>query len=411
MNHGFLSVISREEFQSRLARFTPLDSRTVPLAQAAGRVLATTLTAPEDLPPHARSSMDGYAVAARDTFGASEANPAYLELAFKIAIETAPDQPLAPGSCAAIPTGGWLPAGADAVVMVEHTDPSGDLIEIRKSVAPGENVMLPGEDAKAGEPVVQAGQLLRTQEIGLLAGLGVAEADVVRRPRVGILSTGNELVECGETPGPGQMRDVNRPTLAALTAEAGGEVVDLGLAPDDEDRLAEALKRGGEDCDLVLLSGGSSIGVRDLSVAALESLGGEILAHGVALSPGKPTILARLGNMPVLGLPGQVASALVIAHVLVAPLVRHLSGQRDAFARPWRPVVQAELARNLASKPGREDWVRVMLEERPGRMPLAKPVPGKSGLLFTLLQAHGLAVLPADSEGCYQGETVPVMLL
>ena len=411
MSHGFLSVISRVEFQSRLAGFPRLTAETVPLARALDRVLAETLAAPEDLPPHPRSCMDGYAVAARDSFGASESNPAYLELGFEIAIERAPDRALEPGACAAIPTGGWLPRGADAVVMVEHTEPSGDLIEIRKSVAPGENVMLVGEDARAGQAVLTAGQVLRAQEIGLLAALGVERVSVGRRPRVGLLSTGDELVESADTPGAGQMRDVNRPTLAALMAEAGAETVDLGLVPDNRQELARALRQGADQCDLVLLSGGSSIGTRDLSVNVLEELGGEILAHGVALSPGKPTILARLENVPVLGLPGQVTSALVVAHVLAAPLVRHLSGAKDAFARPWRPVVRAELARNLASKPGREDWVRVSLEQRAGALPLAKPVTGKSGLLFTLLAAHGLAVLPADTEGSYAGDMVEVMLL
>ncbi len=411
MGHGFLSVISRAEFQSLLASFPCQGTETVPLDRAAGRVLAQSPVAPENLPPHHRSCMDGYAVAARDTFGASESNPAYLEFGFEIVIERAPDQPLEPGKCAAIPTGGWLPQGADAVVMVEHTEPSGDLVEIRKSVAPGENVMFPGEDAKAGEPILRTGRVLRSQEIGLLAALGLGSAEVGKQPRVGLLSTGNELVEYSDTPDPGQMRDVNRPTLAALVAEAGGVVVDLGLAPDNKEALAKALRQGADQCDMVLLSGGSSIGTRDLSVTVIQELGGEILAHGVALSPGKPTILARLNGIPVLGLPGQVASALVVAHVLAAPLVLHLAGAADAFARPWRPVVRAELARNMASKPGREDWVRVALEERPGENPLAGPVTGKSGLLFTMLKADGLAVLPADSEGGYAGDMVEVMLL
>lgn len=424
--HGFLNVVSRAEFCAALASFAPLAESAgvedVPLAEALGRVLAHTLPAPEDLPQTSRASMDGYALAARSAFGATETNPAYADCVADLRIDwsAAPgDGPLVlkHGQCARIPTGGTLPDGADAVIMVEHTDLlAGELgagtIELRKSVAPGENVMLPGEDVKKGEAALPAGRVLRAQDVGLLAALGVMHVGVGRRARVGILSTGDELVPAGQTPRPGQIRDVNSSALCCLVAEAGGIPVALGIVPDDLPLLTAALAEALADCEVVLLSGGSSIGARDHSVAAiLAQPGASILAHGVAMSPGKPTILARVGSggcaKAVIGLPGQVTSAQVVQTVLVTPFLRHLAGQASALSASPPPFV-AELARNIAGRPGREDFVRVRLEARPGLPPLAHPVLGKSGLLKTLLAADGLIAVPAEAEGLYKGALTPV---
>lgn len=430
--HGFLNVVSRAEFCAALASFAHLGVEDVPLAEALGRVLAQTLPAPEDLPQTARASMDGYALAARSAFGATETNPAYADCVADLRIDwsAAPEGGplvLKHGQCARIPTGGTLPDGADAVIMVEHTDlltgesgtggpgagePGAGTIELRKSVAPGENVMLPGEDVKKGEAALPAGRVLRAQDVGLLAALGVTRVGVGRRPRVGILSTGDELVPASETPRPGQIRDVNSSAIACLVAEAGALPVPLGIVPDDLPRLTDALAAALADCDVVLLSGGSSIGARDHSVAAiLAQPGASILAHGVAMSPGKPTILARVGAggvaKAVIGLPGQVTSAQVVQTVLVTPFLRHLSGCADVLSAAPPPFV-AELARNIAGRPGREDFVRVRLEARPGLPPLAHPVLGKSGLLKTLLAADGLIAVPAEAEGLYKGALAPV---
>ncbi|MGE4552678.1 MAG: gephyrin-like molybdotransferase Glp [Desulfovibrionaceae bacterium] len=411
-DHGFLDVLPRPEFEALLAAFSPLPGETAPLAEAAGRFLAAGVTAPEDLPPAPRAGMDGFAVFARDTFGASESNPAYLEPVGEIRIDRLPDLQVGPGQCAAIPTGGWLPEGADAVVMVEHADRAGDLIEIRKSVAPGEHVMQAGEDARAGTEALTAGTRLAAPELALLAALGTPDILARRRPRVGILSSGDELVPFTEPAGPGRVRDVNALALAALAAEAGGLPERLGIVPDDLGRLTRALSDAVERSDLVCISGGSSVGVRDLTVAALTALpDSELLAHGVAISPGKPTLLGRVGDTPVLGLPGQVASAQVVAVVLACPLIRHLAGDPRAFTAPRRPLRRAELARNQASKPGREDFVRVALAERAGRPPLATPVTGKSGLLRTLLRSDGLMPIPAAAEGLEAGTLVDVWLL
>ncbi|MDP2848539.1 MAG: molybdopterin molybdotransferase MoeA [Humidesulfovibrio sp.] len=413
--HGFLNVVSRAEFCALLASFAPLGAESVPLEDALGRVLAADLPAPEDLPQTARASMDGYALSARSVFGATETNPAYADCVADLRIDWSASEgqggslSLESGQCARIPTGGTLPDGADAVIMVEHTgDLGAGAIEVRKSVAPGENVMLPGEDVRQGEAALPAGRILRAQDVGLLAALGQTRVGVGKRPRVGILSTGDELVPAGETPKPGQIRDVNTSALVCLVAEAGGVPVALGIIPDDLPRLTEALAAALESCDVVLLSGGSSIGARDHSVAAmLAQPGAEILAHGVAMSPGKPTILARVGRKAVIGLPGQVTSAQVVQAVLVTPFLRHLAGRADALSVSPPPFV-AELARNIAGRPGREDFVRIRLEARPGLPPLAHPVLGKSGLLKTLLEANALIAVPAEAEGLYKGALVPV---
>lgn len=412
MEQGFFEVVSRERFEELLRGFPLLETETVPLEGCHGRVLAQDLAAPEDLPALARSCMDGFAVRARDVFGASGGGPAYLELAGEIAVDRAPDFALSPGTCARIPTGGALPGGADAVVMIEQTHEMSGTVEVRKSLAPGDNVMLQGEDVRAGGLALEAGRLLRVPEVGLLAALGLLEAPVRRRARVDVLSTGNEVVPVSARPRPGQVRDVNSLALACLARDAGAEARTRGILPDRLETLRTALLESLDASDCVLLSGGSSVGVRDLTVAALGTLPeASVLAHGVALSPGKPTILARVGGKPVIGLPGQVASAQVVMLVLVQPFLRHLMGDVSAFDRSRRVLRQAELARNLASKPGREDYVRVRLEEREGRPPLAHPLPGKSGLLKTLLQAQGLVAVPADREGLYAGAAVDVWLL
>ncbi|WP_243543938.1 gephyrin-like molybdotransferase Glp [Pseudodesulfovibrio tunisiensis] len=413
MSHGFFTIISRQEFEQRLAAFPLLSVETVPLAQAAGRVLGVDLIAAHDWPLEDRSCMDGIAVNARDVFGATEGNPGYLECVGALSIDQQPEVPLNPGECVRITTGGLLPPGADGVVMVEHTgEMDGTTIEIRKSVAPGENVMRRGEDAVDGAPVLKSGAMLRPQEIGLAAALGFAFLDVGARPRVGILSTGDELIPLEQTPRPGQVRDVNSHTLAALAVGAGALPKPYGIIRDELESLRSALAKALSENDVVLLSGGSSIGVRDLTVQAIESLPeSEILAHGVALSPGKPTILGRVKGKPVIGLPGQVTSALVVMHVLVLPLLRHLQGDVRAFDSSLRPTVSARLARNVASKPGREDYIRIRLEKQTDGSLLAHPVLGKSGLLRTMIQAHGLAVIPAEAEGLYRDATVSVWLL
>ena len=333
MQKDFLHVLPVEEVISRLLDVSPLPQESKRLDKlSGGPILAETIMATETLPPANRSGMDGYAVQASDLFGASEANPVWLDCVGEIAIDRPPNFTLQSGQCAAIVTGGYLPEGADAVIMVEHTKPFGaGVIEMRRSVAPGEYVMQKGDDAQEGTPLLERGTKLRAQEIGLLAALGITEVPVIRRPRVSILSTGDELVSPEQTPRPGQIRDVNTLALSAMLRPVV-DVSTFGIAPDRLGPLTASLKaalagENGLSADVVFLSGGSSIGVRDLTLEALQSLGDtEILCHGVALSPGKPLILARCGQTLVWGLPGQVASAQVVMHVLGFPFSATLPG-------------------------------------------------------------------------------------
>lgn len=412
MKQDFFSLLTPAQFTALLKNFAPTPAEDAPLDALHGRTLAQDLTTPEDLPATDRSGMDGFAVRAEDTFGAGEGNPGYLDLAGSAAIDAVPDAPLAPGTCLAVTTGGSLPPGANAVLMKEFSaDLGAGVIEVRKSLAPGENVMLHGEDGTRGSRLLAAGTRLRAQEVGLLAAFGVDRAQVHIRPCAGILSTGDELVPANAAPRPGQIRDVNTHALACLAREAGAEARAYGIIPDQREALAAAVTKAAAECDAILVSGGSSVGVRDLTVEVLTGLGAEILAHGVGISPGKPTILANLHGKPVLGLPGQITSAQVVMLVFGQPLLRHLAGQERAFDPALRPRRRAVLARNLASKPGREDYVRVSLEEREGALPLAHPRTGKSGLIRTMVEADGLITISARREGLTAGSDVEVWLI
>jgi molybdopterin molybdotransferase len=411
MDHGFFRVITSARFCELLRTFSPVDAETLPLEDCLGRILAEDILSGEDIPALDRSCMDGYALRAADTFGASEGNPAYLELVQSAAIDEVVSRALSSGECMGIATGGSLPPGANAVLMVEHTQMLGDTtVEVRKSVTPGENVMLRGEDVATGELALPAGRCLRPQDIGLMAAIGCLSAKVYRLPRCGIISTGDELVPVEMTPRPGQIRDVNSHTLACMARQAKAKVRSFGLVPDKREALESTLLRSLEESDVVFISGGSSIGTRDLTIEVLESFAdSEILAHGVSISPGKPTILARVGGKPVLGLPGQVTSAQVVMLVFGLPLLEHLGGDSGAFDPARRVLRQARLGANLSSKPGREDYVRVRLEEQDGEI-VAMPRLGKSGLLRTMLDADGLVCLPASLEGMRAGQNVDVWI-
>lgn len=412
MEHGFFRVITSARLCELLRTFQPTDAKVLPLEECLGRILAEDILSGEDIPALDRSCMDGYALRAADTFGASEGNPAYVELVRSAAIDEVVSRPLRSGECMGIATGGSLPPGADAVLMVEHTQMLGDsTVEIRKTVTPGENVMLRGEDVGQGQVALPAGRRLRPQDVGLMAAIGRLSASVYRRPRCGIISTGDELVPVESTPRPGQIRDVNSHTLACMARQAGAQARSLGLVPDRREELESALVRSLAENDAVFISGGSSIGTRDLTIEVLESLAdSEILAHGVSISPGKPTILARVGGKPVLGLPGQVTSAQIVMLVFGQPLLEHLGGDVGAFDPARRIMRPVRLGANLSSKPGREDYVRVRLEEQNGEQ-VAMPRLGKSGLLRTMLDADGLVCLPASLEGMRAGQDVDVWIL
>lgn len=388
----------------------PLQSESVELDGALGRSLAGELRAVHDLPGFPRATMDGYAVRSRETFGAGETSPAYLALVGEVVMGQEPGFEVGKGKCGRIGTGGMLPRGADAVVMVEHTrEVDGHTIEVTKSLAPGSNVLGSKDDAEAGQVLLAAGTRIRPQDVGMMASLGVREVEVVRRPRAGIISTGDEVVEVEEAPGPGQVRDVNTHTLGAQVVGAGGEPVVLGLVPDEAQAIHGKVAGSLEGCDLTLLSGGSSVGVRDLTAEVFQSFdGARLLVHGVSVAPGKPFIWVRVGEKNLLGLPGQVASCMVSFHLFVEPIMERLLGREArSFTRFGR--LGARLTRNVPAAPGREVYQRVRLE-RDAEGWKADPVFGKSGLLRTLTQGQGLVRVPLGCEGLDKGAVVEVLL-
>jgi molybdopterin molybdotransferase len=403
----FFHVVDLDEARSRAGGFGVVSTETVPLDLANGRVLAADFVAESDLPGFARSTMDGFAVRASSTFGASDSSPAFLEVVGEVVMGRTSDVEVGAGKAVRILTGGMLPSGADAVVMVEHTERIDDgSIEVTRSVAPGQNVVSPDEDVRSGEVLIEAGARLRPQETGLLAALGVTTPLVFRRPVVAILSTGDEIVSADRNPGPGQVRDVNSHTLAGMVERAGGSARSLGIVRDDFDGLLRSARDALSSSDVVVLSGGSSVGSRDLTLEVLGALpDSRILFHGVAIKPGKPTILADVGGKAFWGLPGHVTSAMVVFHVLVRRQVLSAGGVREVEAI----TVPARLSRNVASAHGRRDFVRVRLEAREEGY-LAVPVLGKSGLIRTMVEADGLVEIDRDTEGLDADATVRVEL-
>lgn len=377
-------------------------------AMALGRITRRDLSSPSDLPAFPRSTMDGYAVRAADTFGASEGAPAYLAVAGEVPMGRAPGFGVSLGQAAVVYTGGMVPRGADAVVMVENTQQAEvATIEVLRPVAPGENVIQVGDDVKGGALLVPAGRRLRPQDLGGLLAVGITEVSVVPRPVVALIATGDELVGPGEEVSPGQVRDINTYTIAALVHRAGGVPLPLGIVPDVEEQLLEAARAGLRKADMLVISAGSSVSTRDMTADVVAALGEPgILVHGVATRPGKPTILAVADGKPVVGLPGNPVSAMVIFDLLVAPALYLLAGCTEP---PPRSTVEAYLARNIASTTGREDHVPVALEERNGDW-WAVPVFGESNLITTLMKSDGTALIPLDMNGVAEGQRVTVTL-
>jgi molybdopterin molybdotransferase len=407
----FFRVVSTDEARAAIGALRPLGTESAATRDAARRVLAVNLTAPENLPHFDRANMDGYAVRAADTFGASPSVPMYLRIAGGIEMGQAARTALRKGQAMAIATGGMLPRGADAVVMVEHTDEVGDgTVEIQRGVSPWQHVLRVGEDIARGAPVFARGRRLRAQDLGALTGLGLTRLRVFKRPRVGLIATGDEIVRPEARPRPGQVRNVNQFSLAAMALEAGAVVTDFGVVPDRADRLRKVLATALARSDVVMLSGGSSVGVKDLTTDVLTGFPrSRIVFHGISVAPGKPTILAQALDKPVLGLPGHPVSALVIFELFGAPLLRVVGGEQAATAFAPRALTRARLTQNVASQPGREDYVRVRIAEQDG-MRVAQPLPGKSGAIFNLVVADGLLRIPAGAEGIDEGVEVEVRL-
>jgi molybdopterin molybdotransferase len=418
---GRSGVVSREDALKILYKhliFSDLPREEVSISSALGRILAEDISSPINLPEFDRSTMDGYAVRSTDTFGAAELRPALLEVVGDIVMGTLPDKPIAKGEVMKIATGGALPEGSDAVVMFEHTQPlNATSIEIVKPVAPFENVVQTGDDIKKDELILNRGHRMRPQDISALAALGITRISALRRPRVAIISTGNEIVPADSTPGPGQIRDSNSYNLEGLISQTGGVPAKKGIIRDEYVRLRETLNAAISDSDLVLMTGGSSVGTADLTARVINDAGHPgVLVHGVSIRPGKPLAIGLVssphGHVPVFGLPGHPAAVSICFEIFVRPLLCRMSGEIPNPVLEGVPAIRtikARLARSVVSSPGREDHVRVTLEKRDDVL-WARPLFGASGLISTMLKAVGTVVIPAAKIGIETGEEVEVRL-
>jgi molybdopterin molybdotransferase len=375
------------------------------------RFLAEEIVAPANLPGFNRSTMDGYAIRAEDSFGATDSLPSYLKIIGEIKMGVKPEFKINPGEVIKISTGGMLPEGANAVMMVEYTEQTDDTnVEVRSSISPWENVIRKDEDLKTGEIILRKGHRLRPQDMGVLAGIGKTNIKIYRKPKIAIISTGNEIIPAKEKPLIGQVRDINSYTLGACIEEAGGVPVYRGIIKDEVILLEQEIKKTIKEdkIEAVIISGGSSVGVRDITLEVLNRLGKPgVLIHGVSVKPGKPTILAIADNRPIFGLPGHPVSAMIIFGLFVRPLISWLQGEEYNYNSAKE--IEAELTCNMVSDSGREDYVRVFVYKE-GEKFYAEPILGKSGLISTMVRASGLIKIGLNVEGLEKGSKVMVKL-
>ena len=387
------------------SEFAPLgQTETVLLSDAMGRILAEDVAAREYVPDFDRSTVDGFAVRASDTFGCSDAIPAILPLQATVLMGQGADFSLDEGACVAVPTGGAVPRDADSVVMLEYTEDYGDgTIGVAKPAAPGMNMIFRGDDVYPGKVILHKGRVLSSADIGALAAIGQVRVKVAKKLTVGVISTGDELVPPEVQPGPGQVRDVNSPMLEAMLTAFGCKVINYGIVIDDEALLSDEVKKAIADCDAVLLSGGSSVGVKDAACRIIESVG-TLLLHGIAIKPGKPTILGKAGEKPIVGLPGHPVAAYFITKLFVQPLLGRLTG-RDMTAY----TVTAKVTESISANHGRAQYHCCRLVRKDGQL-YAQPIRGKSGLITTLAGADGYFCIDRDCEGLPQGAEIQVTI-
>ena len=432
----FLTLLPPDQARDELLSHLPpptIDSESVDVIHTLGRFTASDIFAPHPLPDFPRTTVDGFAVRAKDTFGASDSLPAYLTLIGEVPMGDTPLFEIGAGQCALIHTGGMLPNGADAAVMVEYTQhiagaesprpgvmnkmgrdnlaPAQIEIEIFKSVADGENIIHIGEDVAENQLVIPKGTQIRPAEIGGLMALGFTSIHVAKKTRVGLISTGDEVIDPSQTPRPGQVRDINSYTLGALVEKSGGEAIRYGIFSDQFSALKEAAAQALSECDMLIITAGSSASTRDMTADVIRTLGEPgVLVHGINTRPGKPTILGVCNGKAVIGLPGNPVSALVNGYLFVVPVIEKCLG---ALPKP-KATVMAKLTVNLSSQAGREDWWPVKLvNSDPSSVVsyLAEPIFGKSNLIFTLASADGLLRIHPDATGLSAGELVEVILI
>lgn len=396
----FLRVIPVAEAITSLLAIAPDPGvEMVGLEEAPFRILGSDITAPDDMPGFARSIVDGYAVTASDTAGAGEALPSMLLSTGRVEMGSSDPGEIGPGSCRYVPTGGMVPKGADAVVMIEYTEEMGDQVLVNRPAASGENIVAPDEDFARGEVILQAGRRIHPQDAGVLAAAGILSLPVRRVPRIAVIATGDELIPPTADPLPGQVRDVNSIVCETFIRQCGCIPVSCGIIRDNPADLTSALQEAVQRADAVFISGGSSKDERDASAQVIAALG-KVLVHGIAISPGKPTIIGDVAGRPVIGLPGHPSSAFIVLLAVAAPLLAAMSGRQ----MPLRSI-PATLTAGIPSARGREDYVRVRVYDGE-----AHPLFSKSGLLHTLVQSDGYVIVPASSEGYEQGAAVEVIL-
>ncbi|MEI7432678.1 MAG: gephyrin-like molybdotransferase Glp [Methanomicrobiales archaeon] len=397
----FLETVLVEEAITTIKAIAPLpQTELLPLESVSGRVLSEDIRADIDIPGFDRSVVDGYAVRSADTGGAGEAVPAMLRRAGRMNMgEQAALYPDTHGTCVYVPTGGELPMGFDAVAMIEYCELIGDMVLVKRPLANGENIILCGEDFHAAEIVMKSGSRLSSRDIGVLAAVGCHRVPVFRIPRIGIISTGNELVPVAETPTGSRVRDVNSYLCGSYVKELGCEPELFGIVQDERGVFQAALDSALAGCDAVLISGGSSKDERDMTASVIQGRG-EVLVHGIAIAPGKPTIIGLAAGVPLIGLPGHPASAYIVLNVVVRHLLNQMTGDQSAGPA----TMKSTALENIPSMKGREEYVRVQVTDK-GVIPLF----GKSGLLNTLIRSNGLVKVPAGSEGIEEGDPVEVI--
>lgn len=381
-----------------------VENEVLPISNCIGRILAEDITADEYVPDFNRSTVDGYAVKASDTFGCSDSIPALLTLSGEVKMGKAADFEICSGCCAYVPTGAEIPDGADAVVMIEYSEDYGDgTIGLSKPAAPGSNIIFRGDDVFPGKCVLKAGRKLRAEDIGALAAMGKAEVAVCKKPRVAVFSTGDELIPHTEKPQAAQIRDTNSPMLCAAISSYGADAIACGIIRDERELLLNAVKNAAESFDIIVISGGSSVGMKDATCSVIDELG-TLLLHGIAMKPGKPTIIGKIGQKPIIGLPGHPAAAFFVTDIFIKELINVMQGAETVHA-----CVTARLTEAVSANHGRAQYTSVILNNNGGQL-LAVPIRSKSGLISSLAGADGYFCIPRDSEGCAKDEEINVFL-
>lgn len=418
MMREFLELNPPQKFWEKISEYLinkEFASEKLNLDDALGRIISEDILSPVNLPPFSRSTVDGYAVKAQDTAGASASMPTYLDIIGSVEMGEKTELKISSGQAAAVPTGGMLPEGADAVLMIENTEKIEDkMIESAKSLAVGENVVKKAEDISEGEILFKKGRRLMARDIGALAGLGITEISCFKKPIASVISTGDELIDPEEEAEDGQIRDINSYSISSYLTKLGAVGKRVGIIEDKFDKLKSAVKDN-LDSEIVLISGGSSVGVKDMTIDILNSLGEPgVVLHGLSIKPGKPTILAFIEGSIVIGLPGHPASAWTVTNILVSEIIRVLTGEktpeeigedREIFK------IKAELSRDLVSDKGREEYIPIRTKKDENGKLIAEPMLGKSSLITNLVQGNTLLKIESYQEGLDKGEIIELSMI